>query len=136
MFDSLLESVNGVVGLTVGGISVATIISMVIVVIKEVHRAHKAEKVTKESIEQAFQNAVLPTKIKIDLSNKIQGPLEEGLLQIKTYINDTLEHVQKGQKLILSILSQFSHVNKLPVEMQNEIQEYLDESKTVEVKLE
>lgn len=132
----MLEQVNGWLGITVGGVSIATIIAMVIVVVKEVAKAHKEGRLTQEAVEKAFQNAVLPTKIKIDLSDKISAPLQEGLVQIKTYINDTLEHVQKGQKLVLSILSQFSHVNKLPIEVQNEIQEYLDESKTVEVKLE
>lgn len=136
MLDTILQEVNGVMGLTIGGVSLATIIAMVIVVVKEVRAAHKERRLTEQYVEKAFQNVVLPSKIKIDLSDKISAPLQEGLTQIKTYINETLEHVQKGQQLALSILSQFSHVNKLPVDVQNEIVEYLDESKTVEVKLE
>lgn len=136
MFDTVLEQVNGVLGITVCGVSIATIIAMVIVVVKEVCKAHKEGRLTKQAVEQAFQNAVLPSKIKIDISDKISEPLQEGLLQIKMYVKESFEHVQKGQKLVLSILSQFSHVNKLPVEVQNEINEYLDESQTVEVKLE
>ncbi len=136
MFDTIVNQANGILGITIGGVSLATIIGLVITIIIEIRKAHKEVRLTKKSIETAFQNVVLPSKIKIDLSGKIQEPLEQGFLQVKQFLRTSLERVDKGQRLVLSILSQFSHVNKLPQETQDEIAEYLDECKTVEVKIE
>lgn len=136
MFDTIVNQANGILGITIGGVSLATIIGLVITIIIEIRKAHKEARLTEKSIETAFQNVVLPSKIKIDLSGKIQEPLEQGFLQVKQFLRTSLEHVNKGQRLVLSILSQFSHVNKLPQETQDEIAEYLDECKTVEVKIE
>lgn len=136
MFDTIVNQANGILGITIGGVSLATIIGLVITIIIEIRKAHKEVRLTKKSIETAFQNVVLPSKIKIDLSGKIQEPLEQGFLQVKQFLRTSLERVNKGQRLVLSILSQFSHVNKLPQETQDEIAEYLDECKTVEVKIE
>lgn len=136
MFDTIVNQANGILGITIGGVSLATIIGLVITIIIEIRKAHKEARLTEKSIETAFQNVVLPSKIKIDLSGKIQEPLEQGFLQVKQFLRTSLEHVDKGQRLVLSILSQFSHVNKLPQETQDEIAEYLDECKTVEVKIE
>lgn len=136
MFDTIVNQANGILGITIGGVSLATIIGLVITIIIEIRKAHKEARLTEKSIETAFQNVVLPGKIKIDLSGKIQEPLEQGFLQVKQFLRTSLEHVDKGQRLVLSILSQFSHVNKLPQETQDEIAEYLDACKTVEVKIE
>lgn len=136
MFDTTVNQANGILGITIGGVSLATIIGLVIAIIIEIRKAHKEARLTEKSIETAFQNVVLPSKIKIDLSGKIQEPLEQGFLQVKQFLRTSLERVDKGQRLVLSILSQFSHVNKLPQETQDEIAEYLDECKTVEVKIE
>lgn len=136
MFDTIVNQANGILGITIGGVSLATIIGLVITIIIEIRKAHKEARITEKSIETAFQNVVLPSKIKIDLSGKIQEPLEQGFLQVKQFLRTSLERVDKGQRLVLSILSQFSHVNKLPQETQDEIAEYLDECKTVEVKIE
>lgn len=136
MFDTIVNQANGILGITIGGVSLATIIGLVITIIIEIRKAHKEARLTEKSIETAFQNVVLPSKIKIDLSGKIQEPLEQGFLQVKQFLRTSLERVDKGQRLVLSILSQFSHVNKLPQETQDEIAEYLDECKTVEVKIE
>lgn len=136
MFDTIVNQANGILGITIGGASLATIIGLVIAIIIEIRKAHKEARLTEKSIETAFQNVVLPSKIKIDLSGKIQEPLEQGFLQMKQFLRTSLERVDKGQRLVLSILSQFSHVNKLPQETQDEIAEYLDECKTVEVKIE
>lgn len=136
MFDTIVNQANGILGITIGGVSLATIIGLVITIIIEIRKAHKEARLTEKSIETAFQNVVLPSKIKIDLSGKIQEPLEQGFLQVKQFLRTSLEHVDKGQRLVLSILSQFSHVNKLPQETQDEIAEYLDECKTMEVKIE
>lgn len=136
MFDTIVNQANGILGITIGSVSLATIIGLVIAIIIEIRKAHKEARITEKSIETAFQNVVLPSKIKIDLSGKIQEPLEQGFLQVKQFLRTSLERVDKGQRLVLSILSQFSHVNKLPQETQDEIAEYLDECKTVEVKIE
>lgn len=136
MFDTIVNQANGILGITIGGVSLATIIGLVITIIIEIRKAHKEARLTEKSIETAFQNVVLPSKIKIDLSGKIQEPLEQGFLQVKQFLRTSLERVDKGQRLVLSILSQFSHVNKLPQETQDEIAEYLDECKTMEVKIE
>lgn len=136
MFDKILQQVNSVGGITVCGLSIGTVIAMMIVLFCEIRKAHKEARITKDAVEKAFQNVILPTKIKIDVSNKIQEPLETGFLQIKQYLRKTIYSVERGEQLILHILSQFSHVNKLPVEIQNEIAEYLDSGKSTEVKLE
>lgn len=136
MFDTALQQINNFVGITIGGVSIVSVIGMAITLIVEIRNSHKEARLTKQAVETSFQNAVLPTKIKIDLSNKIQEPIEKGFLEVNQYLRETVGHIEKGEKLILTILSQFSHVNKLPISVQSEIEEYLDDSKTVEVKFE
>lgn len=136
MFDTIMSQVNGVLGITVGGVSLATIVGLVITVILEIRKAHKDAKVTKESVEKAFSDAILPRTVKLDLSSKIEEPIKDGFTKMTRLLQETLEYVQRGQQLTLSILNEFSHVHKLPEDIQQEIEDYIEDSESITVKLE
>lgn len=136
MLDEYISQISGIAGITVCGVSLATIIAMVIVVVREVSKARREGRLTKAAVETAFQNAVLPRTIKIDLSKKIEEPLKEGFAELQRMQKEALELQYRGIQLNLMILNEFSHVQKLPVEIQNEIEDYIDKSKSITVTLE
>lgn len=88
MFDAISEQVMQILSLSLCGVSVATILANVIYCVKSIHRAAKKAKndkdefqkqlnVSKEYIENAFKSAVLPQKIKLDVSSKIENLLKK-----------------------------------------------------------
>lgn len=137
MFDQITDGIMNILNLSVGGVSLGAVIVMIIYVTHAIVKNRKDIKITKEYIEEAFQNAVLPSTIKLDVSNKIALPIKEGLAQITDTLNSTLLEIKEGIKYNLEILEQFSHVQKLPTEEQEKIKTYLEKSVEVtkEVKL-
>ena len=93
MFDQFSTQITQILSMTIGGVSVGTIIAAVIYCIKSIKsiRTDAAKnkidtdeqlKITKDFIEQSFKNAVLPQKIKLDISSKIEKPIKDGLTKI------------------------------------------------------
>lgn len=131
MFDQITDGIMNILNLSIGGVSLGAVITMIIYVTHAIVKNRKEIKVTKEYIEEAFQNAVLPSTIKLDVSNKIALPIKEGLAQITDTLNFTLSEIKEGIKYNLEILEKFSHVQKLPVEEQEKIKNYLESSTEV-----
>lgn len=136
MLDQWTMQINNVLSYTIAGVSVATIVGMVIALIKSIVTLKRENKLTKQYIEEAFQSAVLPKTIKLDLSKKIEEPLKQGFNEMKSLLEDTLERMHRGEQLILKVLSEFSHIKKLPEDVQSEIEDYIDEGVTATIKLE
>ena len=140
--DGLSELFWAILSLSVGGISVGTILATIIYVVKSIRKSRKEQKqleknveVTKEQIQLAFKEAVLPKTVKLDVSTKIEQPIRDGLLQIRNDNKEALESIHEENRLILSILSKFTHVQKLPKEDQEAISDIVDKEVTEEVKL-
>lgn len=133
--DELYQQILTVVSTVIGSIDIVGLISVIIYVIKSAVANRKARQLTKEQVEEAFKNAVLPKNIKLDVSSKIEKPIKEGLEEIRLLLNDKLKRTDEGEQLILSILSLFSHVKQLPEEVQQQIQDFLEPNTTEEVKL-
>lgn len=131
MFDQITDGIMNILNLSIGGVSLGAVITMIIYVTRAIVKNRKEIKVTKEYIEEAFQNAVLPSTIKLDVSNKIALPIKEGLAQITDTLNHTLSEIKEGIKYNLEILEKFSHVQKLPAEEQEKIKNYLESSTEV-----
>lgn len=136
MLDQWTMQINNVLSYTIAGVSVATIVGMVIALIKSIVTLKRENKLTKQYIEEAFQSAVLPKTIKLDLSKKIEEPLKQGFNEMKSLLENTLERMHRGEQLILKVLSEFSHIKKLPEDVQSEIEDYIDEGVTATIKLE
>lgn len=141
MFEFVNEYVIEILSISIGGVSLGTILGMVIYVLKlkrDIRREIKANKakmdeditVTQTQVEQAFTKAVLPQRIKLDISNKIERPIKEGFLNIESNIVNKFDKILKLEKLLLAILSKFAHVKKLPQELQDEIQDCVSETET------
>lgn len=140
--DGLQEVILSILGLSIGGVSLATVLANVIYCIKAIKRAKKEAKsakdevvVTKEYVERAFKDAVLPKTIKLDISSKIEQPIKEGMTRIKELNKEQLEQIHKENVLILKIMNQFTHVKKLSEEDQEAIADIVNEEVTEEVKL-
>ena len=140
--DGIQELILAILGISVGGISVGTILATVIYVVKSIKRTKKEIKnaktevtMTKEYVEQSFKNAVLPKTIKLDISSKIEQPIKEGMMRIEELNKEQLEQIHKENVLILKVLNQFTHVKKLSEEDQEAIADIVNEEVTEEVKL-
>ena len=140
--DGLSELFWAILSLSVGGISVGTVFATVIYVVKSIRKSRKEQKlqkenikVTKEQIEQSFKEAVLPKTIKLDVSTKIEQPIKQGLQQIRDDNKEALESIHEENRLILAVLSNFTHVQKLSKEDQEAIADIVDREIIEEVKL-
>ena len=140
--DGLSELFWAILSLSIGGVSVGTILTVIVYVVKSIRKSRKEQKqleknieITKEQIEIAFKEAVLPKTIKLDVSTKIEQPIRDGLLQIKNDNKEALESIHKENRLILSILSKFTHIQKLSKEDREAISDIVDKEVTEEVKL-
>lgn len=140
--DGLQEVILSILGLSIGGVSLATVLANVIYCIKAIKRAKKEAKaakdevvVTKEYVERAFKDAVLPKTIRLDISSKIERPIKEGITRIEELNKEQLEQIHKENVLILKIMNQFTHVKKLSEEDQEAIADIVNEEVTEEVKL-
>ena len=140
--DGWQDVLFSILGLSISGVSVATVLANVIYCVKAIKRAKKETKaakdeiiVTKEYVEQAFKDAVLPKTIKLDISSKIEKPIRDGLAQMKDDNKEALEQIHKENVLILKVLNQFTHTKKLSEEDQEAIADIVNEETTEEVKL-
>lgn len=146
MFDAISEQVMQILSLSLCAVSVATILANVIYCVKSIYRAAKKAKndkdefqkqlnVSKEYIENAFKSAVLPQKIKLDVSSKIEKPIKEGLEKMEENQKDYLSKIHEENVMILKILSKFTHVNKLTEEELDELKLLIGDNVEEEVKL-
>ena len=135
MFESISNQVVAIFSLSIGGISLGSMIGMLIYCIYLVITNKKNLAVSKKTIEDSFKNVVLPKNIKIDISNKIEKPIREGLEVAGDKIQKVLEQVEQGEKLMLTILALFSHYKKLPEEVQEQIQDFINSQHSMDVSL-
>lgn len=146
MLDQFSEQIMQILNLSICGVSLATILANVIYCIRSIRRAAKEAKknrddvdkrleISKEQIEEAFKNAVLPSKIKLDVSSKIEKPIKEGIEKMEENNKEYLQSIKEQNLLILKILSKFTHTKQLTEEEQEELKEIVGESKTEEVEL-
>lgn len=139
MFEGAINTLMSILSLSIGGVSVATIIGSFIILSKKI----KSVSLTKDYVEQAFEKAVLPANVRIDISQKIIPLVKQSLNDIqehmKKYLEEQKEEVNKLKTmmtLILSILSKFSHCQQLSDEERMLLEDLLkcsDEIKEVEV---
>ena len=140
--DGLQGVIISIFSLSIGGVSLGMIFAIVIYCIKAIRKnrkeaqaAKKEVMITKQYVEQAFKNAVLPKTIKLDVSSKIEQPIKEGMQKIEQVNKNQLEQIHNENVLILKVLNQFTHVKKLSEEDQEAIQDIVNKEVTEEVKL-
>lgn len=80
----------------------------------------------KDDVENAFKEAILPKHIKLDVSGKIVKPINEGLDRMNKLLDAKIGKLDEGILLVLTILNEFTHIQKLTPEMQEKIAEYID----------
>lgn len=140
--DQFTELFTSIFSLSICSISLGTIIATAIGVVKSIHKSRKQIKqqeeqikVTKESIETSFKNAVFPKTIKLDVSKKIQEPINKAMEELKVSNDAQLAEIKEENKLILKVLSQFTHVQKLPQEDQEKIADIVNAEVTEEMEV-
>lgn len=116
MFEGAVNTLMNILSMSIGGVSIITIIAAFIVLAKKI----KQVSLTKDYVEKAFEKAVLPANVRIDISQKIMPLVKQALVDIqenlKAYIQENVEEVKimKDEiKLVLTILSKFSHCQQL-----------------------
>lgn len=127
--------VNQVLNYSILGVSIGTLLALAIYVFKYILKSKKEIAITKESIKEGFKEVVLPKDLRINLSNKIDPAIKEA---IKTYMEPMLkdfEKVMMQNQLMLSIMSKFTHADKLTQEEQNLLHDLLKDMGTEEVDL-
>lgn len=140
--DNFQELFTYIFSLSIGGVSLATVFGILIYIVKFARKISKKLKeneqsieVTKEQIESAFKEAVLPKTIKLDVSSKIEKPIQEGLKTIREDNQESLHDLKEELVLILKILNQFTHVKKLNDEDREKIDDIVNEEVSEEVTL-
>lgn len=140
--DEIQVLIMSILGMSIGGVSLGTVLSVVIYCVKsirrnrkEAQRARQEVQITKDYVEQAFKNAVLPKTIKLDVSSKIEQPIRQGMQKITEINKEQLEQIHNENVLILKVLNQFTHVKKLSEEDQEAIADIVNKEVTEEVKL-
>lgn len=126
MFDVINEQVTAILSYSIGGLSGLSILGSIIYAIKQARAARKEKGEVKEIITSAFKETVLPKNIRLDVSGKIIKPIEDGMTRMEKLLNERLVKDELGIMLILTILKEFSHVQKLPISVQQAINDYLD----------
>lgn len=144
--DEFTQLFTTIFSLSICGVSLGTIIGVAISVVKKIAKSKREVKkeqenmqkqieVTKSSIETAFKDAVLPKTIKIDVSKKIKEPIETAMVELKKSNDEQLDKVKEELRLVLKVLNQFTHVQKLSQEDQEKIQDIVDAEVTEEVEV-
>lgn len=140
--DNIQNTILFIFSLSVGGVSILTILADVIYCVKSIKKMRKTVKkneqdilVSKEYIEEAFKEAVLPKTIKLDVSSKIEKPIKDGMSKMMEYNAEALLKIHEENVLILKILNKFTHVKKLSDEDQEKIADIINEEVTEEVTL-
>ena len=140
--DQFSELFTSITSISICGISLITVFAFVIKILLTIRKNKKWLKaqeeqiqVTKESIEESFKNAVFPKTVKLDVSKKIQEPIAKAMRQLQASNDEQLEEIKEQNRLILTVLSQFTHVQKLSAEDQEKISDIVNSeaSDTVEV---
>lgn len=131
-----------ILSISFSGISLGSILFMSIYTIlqsrrnrTELLKSKKSIELSEEKVEAAFKNAILPSKIKLDISGKITQPLEDGFNKIKSEIVAKYDDMEKVLHMILAILAKFNHVAQLTDVEKEELQELLGVTNMVEEKL-
>lgn len=140
--DSFQELFTYILTLSISGVSLVTILGVIIYIVKFGRKVFKKLKqneenidVTKKQIEDAFKEAVLPKTVKLDVSSKIEKPIQEGLKTIREDNKESLKNLKDELTLILKILNQFTHVKKLSDEDREKIDDIVNNEVTEEVTL-
>ena len=140
--DSFQELFTYILTLSISGVSLVTILGVIIYIVKFGRKVSKKLKqneenisVTKKQIENAFKEAVLPKTVKLDVSSKIEKPIQEGLKTIREDNKESLKNLKDELTLILKILNQFTHVKKLSDEDREKIDDIVNNEVTEEVTL-
>lgn len=136
------ELITSILSLSICGVSLATVVAFVIKIIvtirankKWLQAATEQIDVTKETIETAFTNAVLPKTVKLDVSSKIQAPISEAMTKLQESNDEQLSEIKEQNRLILAVLSQFTHVQKLSEADQEKIADIVNEEATTTVEV-
>lgn len=135
MFENISGQVMTILSLSVGGISISSILGMIVYCIRLSIVNKKNLTVSQTTIENAFKEVVLPKNIKLDISNKIEKPIKEGLALASEKISEVLERVEKGEKLMMQILVLFTHYQKLPEDVREQIEDFINEQNSVDITL-
>ena len=136
MLDSIVGEVGSILSISVCGVSVATIIGMIIYCIHVAVANKKNLTVTTETIEKAFENVVLPKNVKLDISNKIEKPIRDGFQIVSDKLASPLENIYKGEQMMMKILVLFTHFQKLPEDVREEIEGFINsETASIDVTL-
>jgi len=128
MLDAFANNAMTILSISIGGVSIGTILCLTIWLIKVVKRNRRDIKITKESIIAGFKEVVIPKTIKLDLSKKIEKPLIDGFAKVRAEYEAEARELREGLALVLKILSKFSHVGKLSEDDQDAINDYIDET--------
>ena len=130
-----MELIDQILNYSVCGISVATIIGFVIYAIRYTITAKKEIQVTKQTIEEAFKNVVLPKDLRINLSSKIDPAIKAALEKYLTPITKAYNKMALQNQLMLSIMSKFSHADKLSEEEQKLLHDLLADMGSSEINI-
>ncbi len=110
--------IEQILGYSVMGVSMGALLTLAIYIIKHVRKTKKEIAVTKDAIVEGFKNVILPKDLRINLSSKIKPAIKDGIKEYMEPMAKAYNRLAIQNQLMLSIMSKFSHTEKLNDEEQ------------------
>lgn len=127
--------VTNILSYTIMGVSMSTVLGLAIYSIKHIRKSKKENAVTKDAIVEGFKNVILPKDLHINLSNKVKPAVKEAIKEYMEPITKAYNKIALQNQLMLSIMSKFSHTEKLSDEEQRLLHDLVKEMGSSEIEI-
>jgi hypothetical protein len=125
MFDYITNGISNILAISIGGVTVATILGFIVWAIIKIKKEGISAKLIENSIETKIAEAIIPTKVRIDISGTVKTVLETDRAANKQMIKEQFKLQDQKLNIALLILSKFSHAEQLTDEQKIQLDKLL-----------
>lgn len=129
------EIITQILGYSIGGISLATLLGMFIAFLKDRSKARKEKEITKQGIVDGFKEVIIPKDLRINLSNKVKPSVKEAIGEYMEPITKAYQKLEAQNYLMLKIMSKFTHAEQLTEDEQTKLRELLKDESISEIEI-
>lgn len=130
MLDWLQISPAALIAIITGGSAALVSIIAVITAVYTAKKARKEYQITKEGVVDGFKQAVIPSKIQLDVATSLNKFMAEVFPKLEESVKNQISPLVSANLLMLQILANTAAANKLTDEQKAQMQQiynYLSE---------
>ena len=130
MLDWLQISPAALIAIITGGSAALVSIIAVITAVYTAKKARKEYQITKEGVVDGFKQAVIPSKIQLDVATSLNKFMAEVFPKLEESVKNQINPLVSANLLMLQILANTAAANKLTDEQKAQMQQiynYLSE---------